>query len=198
MGLAQKKPRKYTADEYLRLERISETRHEYLHGEVFEMASANRRHNNISANLIRMIGNQILERKCSVYGSDMRLKIVASDKYTYPDVVGICGEELFEDEVEDTLLNPQLIIEILSKTTEAYDRGAKFESYQTIESFSEYVLITQESFRVEQFVRKDKNIWTYFEYRRPKDAIKLTSIRCELRLKDIYFKVPQKFPKEVT
>src|SRR6185369_1620461 len=148
MGLAQ--PQIYTPEEYLTLERESETRHEYIGGEIFEMAGANKHHNRISTNVIRPLDNQTIERNCNVYGSDLRIKISSTGKYTYPDIVAVCGEEVFEDETEDTLLNPMLIIEVLSKSTEAYDRGEKFEYYQTIESFREYVLITQEPFRVEQ------------------------------------------------
>ncbi len=154
MALAQQKPRLYTAKKYLISERESEIRHEYLNGEIFEMAGANKRHNRISTNLIHLIETQIRDRDCSVYGSDMRIRIPATQTYTYPDVVALCGPEEFEDETEDNLLNPTLIVEVLSKSTEAYDRGAKFEHYQTIESLREYVLITQEPFRVEQFVRK--------------------------------------------
>jgi len=197
MGLAQEKPKLYKSEEYLELERDSEIRHEYLDGEIFEMAGGNKRHNGISANLVRLLGNQLLEQDCIVYGSDMRVRITSTGKYTYPDVVAVCGEEIFEDETEDTLLNPMLIVEVLSKSTEAYDRGVKFEYYQTIESFREYVLVKQEPFRVEQFVRKEKNVWTYFEFRQPVDVVKLNSIDCELVLQDIYHKIQQKFPKEV-
>ncbi len=197
MGLAKKKPRLYTPEEYLEFERSSDIRHEYSNGEIYEMARANKRHNRISVNIIRLLDNQLLERDCNVYGSDMRVKITSTGKYTYPDVVAVCGDETFEDETEDTLLNPMLIVEVLSKSTEAYDRGGKFEYYQTIESFREYVLITQEPFRVEQYVRKEKNVWTYFEFRNAEDVVKLNSIDCGLVLRDIYHKVQQKFPKEV-
>ena len=197
MGLAQQKPKIYTSEEYLKLERAAEVRHEYLDGEIFEMAGANRRHNILSSNIIRLLGNQLLERECSVYSSDMRIKISPMGNYTYPDVVAVCGQEIFEDETEDNLLNPMLIVEVLSKSTEAYDRGAKFEAYQTIESFREYVLITQEPFRVEQFVRKEENVWTYFEFRRPDEIVKLNSIDCNLALRDIYHKIQPKFPREV-
>jgi Uma2 family endonuclease len=196
MGLAQPKDL-YTPEEYLRLERESDVRHEYIDGEIFEMAGAGKRHNQISANLMRLIGNRILERDCSIYSSDMRVKIPIPEKYTYPDLVGTCGGEKFEEENEDTLLNPNLLVEILSKSTEAYDRGTKFEFYQTIESFSEYILITQEPYRVEQFIRRDKNTWTYLEFRHPDDVLKLESVGCEISLRDIYHKVEQKFPKKV-
>ncbi len=197
MGQVRIQAKYYTPREYLAVEREAGFRHEYMDGEIFAMAGGNKRHNLISANVIRIIGNQILDRSCSVYGSDMRIKIPFTNAYTYPDVVGLCGPEEFEDDTEDNLLNPALIVDVLSKSTEAYDRGAKFESYQTIESLREYVLITQEPFRVEQFVRRDANTWTYFEFRTADDVLKLHSIECELCLRDIYHKVEQKFPKEV-
>jgi Uma2 family endonuclease len=197
MGLALKKPKIFTSTEYLEFERLSEVKHELINGEIFEMAGAVKRHNQISANIIRLLGNQLLERDCNAFSSDMRVKISAAGNYTYPDIVAVCGEEIYEDETEDTLINPQLIIEVLSKSTEAYDRGAKFEYYQTIESFREYVLITQEPFRVEQYVRKNENEWSYFEFRKPENIVRLNSIDCEISLQDIYHKIQQTFPKEI-
>jgi Uma2 family endonuclease len=197
MGLALKKPKLYTPAEYLEFERRAEVKHELIDGEIFEMAGATRNHNRISTNVVRLLDTQMLERDCNVYGSDMRVKITVTEKYTYPDVVAVCGEEIYEDENEDTLLNPRLIIEVLSKSTAGYDRGAKFEYYQTIESFQEYVLISQEPFRVEQYVRKTKNEWTYFEFRQSEEVVRLNSIGCELSLKDIYHKIQPKFPHEV-
>jgi Uma2 family endonuclease len=197
MGLALKKPKIFTSTEYLEFERLSEVKHELIDGEIFEMAGAVKRHNQISANIIRLLGNQLLERDCNAFSSDMRVKISAAGNYTYPDIVAVCGEEIYEDETEDTLINPQLIIEVLSKSTEAYDRGVKFEYYQTIESFREYVLITQEPFRVEQYVRKNENEWSYFEFRKPENIVRLNSIDCEISLQDIYHKIQQTFPKEI-
>jgi Uma2 family endonuclease len=197
MGLALKKPKLYTSAEYLEFERLSEVNHELIDGEIFERASSAKNHNLIAGNVLRLLDNQLLERECNVYGSDMRVKITAAGKYTYPDIVAVCGEEIYEDETEDTLINPQLIIEVLSKSTEGYDRGAKFEYYQTIESFREYVLITQEPFRVEQYVRRNKNDRAYFEFRKPEDIVGLNSIDCEITLQDIYHKIQQTFPKEV-
>ncbi len=196
MGLSQKKPKFVSPEEYLAFERDAVDKHEYFNGEIFAMAGAGRRHNQICTNLIHLIASQIRDRKCSVYGSDMRVK-VPNENYTYPDVVAVCGEELFEDKAEDSLLNPLVIIEVLSKSTEAYDRGAKFEQYQTIPGFREYVLITQEPYRVEQFVRQDVNAWTYLEFRTADDTLRLESIDCELRLSDIYFKVEPTFPMQI-
>jgi len=197
MGLELKKTKLYTSAEYLEFERNSKVKHELIDGEVFEMAGAVKRHNQISANIIRLLGNQLLERDCNAFSSDMRVKITAAGNYTYPDIVAVCGEEIYEDETEDTLLNPQLIIEVLSKSTAGYDRGVKFQYYQTIESFREYVLISQEPFRVEQYVRKSKNEWRYFEFRQAEDIVKLNSIDCQISLREIYHKIQPKFPRKV-
>src|SRR5215216_7594453 len=134
-------------EEYLAIERKSEIKHEFFAGEMFAMVGASKRHNLITANLIRILGNQLLERPCNVYPSDMRVKVSATGKYTYPDVVIACEEEKFDDAENDTLLNPVIIIEVLSESTEAYDRGKKFEQYQNIESLTEYLLIGQDPYR---------------------------------------------------
>lgn len=178
-----------TPAEYLALERRAEFKSEYFAGEMFAMAGASQRHNLIAANIIRALGNQLLERPCSVYPSDMRVKIGKINKYTYPDIMVVCGEERFEDEQHDALLNPMVIIEILSESTEAYDRGKKFEHYQSLESLREYVLISQDPYRVEQYVRQDDRTWTYSEFHQAEEIVHLPTIDCTLPLKDIYAKV---------
>lgn len=178
-----------TPEEYLALERRAELKSEYFAGEMFAMAGASRRHNLIAANIIRVLGNQLLERTYNVYPSDMRVKISKVGKYTYPDIVVACGEEQFEDDQKDTLLNPVVVIEILSESTEAYDRGKKFEHYQYLASLSEYLLITQDPYRVEQYVRQSDRTWTYLEFHNVEDTVRLRTIDCELALKDIYVKV---------
>lgn len=177
-----------TADEYLALERQAETKSEYFGGEVFAMAGASRLHNLIVANIIRVLGNQLLDGPCNVYPSDMRVKIATLNTYTYPDVVIACGEELFEDEQNDTLLNPIVIIEVLSDSTEAYDRGKKFDHYQSLASFVEYMLVTQETCHLEHYVRQDDRTWTYRSFHSPEDVVQLEAIQCTLVLKDIYAK----------
>jgi Uma2 family endonuclease len=117
------------------------------------------------------------------------MKIPRINKYTYPDVVVACSEEQFEDEQRDTLLNPRIIFEILSDTTEAYDRGKKFEHYQSLESLREYLLISQDSSRIEQYVRQDDRTWTYSEFHRADDTVHLPTIDCNLTLQDVYVKV---------
>ncbi len=177
-------------EEYLKIERTAEFKSEYLNGEMFAMAGASQPHNRIVSNIISALNPQLLQRDCNIYPSDMRVKIEKINKYTYPDVVVTCGKEILEDNHVDTLLNPILIIEILSASTEAYDRGEKFQHYQFIPSLVEYILITQNKIRVEQYVRQSDRTWLYCEYQSLDDIIKLESIDCELALKEVYAKVP--------
>lgn len=178
-----------TPDEYLAIERKAELKSEYYAGEVFAMAGASRQHNLIVSSIIRVLGNQLLERDCNVYPSDMRVKIEKTGKYTYPDVAVVCGAEQFEDTHRDTLLNPAVIVEVLSETTEAYDRGKKFENYQYIETLREYILVSQEPYRIERYVRQNDKNWTYSEYHEAEEIVELSTIGCELSLKDVYAKV---------
>lgn len=186
---AQPKPIRLSTEEYLARERRAEFKSEYFNGELFAMAGAQQAHNLIVGNLLRTLGNQLLERDCKVYSSDMRVKIAKINKYTYPDVVVTCGKENFEDAEVDTLLNPVVIFEILSDSTEAYDRGKKFQHYQFLESLSEYVLISQDAVRVEQYIRQSDKTWQYSQYQELGDLVKLESVNCELALKDVYVKV---------
>lgn len=178
-----------TPEEYLAVERNSEVKHEYFKGEIFAMVGASKRHNLITANIIRVLGNQLLNRSCNVYPSDMRVKVSATGKYTYPDVSVAFDEEKFDDAEKDTLLNPVVIIEVLSATTEAYDRGKKFEHYQHIESLTEYLLVAQEPYRIEQYVRQSNSEWRYSEFHDAGDVVRISVIGCELALKDVYAKV---------
>lgn len=179
-----------TPAEYLEIERKAEYKSEYFNGEMFAMAGAQRLHNLIVSNLIRSVGNQLLARDCNVYPSDMRVKIAKIDKYIYPDIAITCGTENFEDDHVDTLLNPVVIIEILPTSSEAYDRGRKFQHYQFIESLAEYILITPDAVRVEQFVRQSDRTWLYSEYQNLDDVVKLESVGCELALHEVYVKTP--------
>jgi len=178
-----------TPEEYLAAERKAEGKSEYFAGEVFAMVGASRRHNLVAANIIRVLGNQLVDRPCNVYPSDMRVKVSATGKYTYPDVVVACAEEQFDDAENDTLLNPVVIVEVLSASTEAYDRGKKFEQYQKIESLTEYILVAQEPYRVEQYIRQSDREWRYSEYHDAGEVIRINVINCELALRDVYAKV---------
>jgi Uma2 family endonuclease len=178
-----------TEQEYLAFERRSEFRHEYFAGEIFDMTGASREHNLIVTNLVVALGSQLRDRPCNVYANDLRVKVRRARHYAYPDVVVTCGEEEFEDAELDTLPNPLVVFEVLSDSTEAYDRGKKFESYQKVESLTDYLLVSQHARRVEQFTRGGGRDWVYTEAHEPGDAIKIRSVGCELRLEDVYLKV---------
>src|SRR5436190_16681809 len=144
-----------TPQEYLELERKAATKSEYLDGEMFAMSGVLREHSIIVINITSELNSQFVERPCEVHGPDMRVKVSATGLYTYPDVAAVCGEPAFEDAHVDTLTNPQLIIEVLSDSTESYDRGKKFAHYRTIDSLREYVLVSQTECRIERFLRQD-------------------------------------------
>ncbi len=175
-------------EEYLSYERASESRNEYLNGDIFAMAGASRNHNQISSNIVRLLGNQLLDKPCSVYAGDMKIKIGKADKYTYPDIAVSCDTEEFEDENEDVLLNPLVIIEILSDSTEAYDRGLKFFHYQFTDSLKEYILISQKLCRAEKFERQN-NIWIYSEIHSMDNILEIRTINCILPMAEVYRKV---------
>jgi Uma2 family endonuclease len=176
-------------EEYLAGERQADIRHEYFAGEVFAMAGASREHNQISANIVRLLGNQLLEKPCSVFASDMKVKIRKKEKYTYPDIVVVCEKEEYEDEHQDVLLNPVVLMEILSDSTEAYDRGDKFSHYQAIPSCAEYILISQYTFKMERFSRQPNNSWLYTIYQDENDVLSVRAIDCALPLAEVYRKV---------
>jgi Uma2 family endonuclease len=177
-----------TVEQYLTLERQSETRSEYLNGEVFAMTGASREHNLITGNVFGEIRAQLRGRSCEAYASDMRVAIPGTGLYTYPDVVVACGPPQFEDGELDTLLNPTLIVEVLSASTEDYDRGTKFAHYRTLASLAEYVLVAQDKVHVEHFVRQAEG-WLLTETDDLATTLDLPSIGCKLALADIYERV---------
>ncbi len=180
---------KITPEEYLEFEKNSELKHEYFDGEIFAMVGARKNHNRISTNLSRVLGNQLLKRPCDVFSSDMRVKVEAIEKYTYPDIVVACDKiEFLEDEL-DSLLNPVVIIEILSESTESYDRGLKFAHYRLIESLQEYILISQYHCQAEKFKRDEGGIWLFSSVDEMENSVKIESIKCELPLSEIYHRV---------
>jgi Uma2 family endonuclease len=179
---------RYTPAQYLALERKSPIKHEYHDGEMFAMAGASREHNLITLNLGREISAQLLDRPCEAYASEMRVLVSATGLYTYPDVVAVCGEPRFEDSEVDTLLNPTVIIEVLSSSTEAYDRGKKFAHYRRLESLQEYVLVAQDEVHVERYTREGEK-WVLTELSRLEDHLQLASIGCEVALSAIYAKI---------
>ena len=180
--------RVWTPAEYLAWERTAPSKHEYFGGEVFAMAGAKRRHNLLVANVVGELREALRRRPCEVYPSDMRVKVPATGLYTYPDALVVCDQPLFEDDEEDTLLNPMVLVEVLSKSTASYDRGEKFESYRAIPSFLEYVIVSQQKVLVEHFVRQSDGSWLMRE-RRAGERLELTSVRASIAVDEIYLKV---------
>jgi Uma2 family endonuclease len=181
--------RRLSPEEYLAIERKAKFKSEYFDGEMFAMAGASRKHNLIAGSVGARLTTQLDDRDCEVYISDMRVKVSPTGLYTYPDVVVVCGEPRFEDAEVDTLLNPKVLFETLSESTEGYDRGKKFEHYRTIASLAEYVLIAQDKPHIEHYVRQAGNQWLLSETSNLNDTIQLPSIECQLALSEIYRKV---------
>jgi Uma2 family endonuclease len=176
-------------EEYLARERRAEIKSEYHDGEVFAMSGASRAHNLIVTNFVRELSLRLRDRDCEVYPSDMRVKVDPTGLYTYPDVIVVCGEPAFEDEHVDTLLNPTLLIEVLSESTEASDRGKKFEHYRKLETLQGVVLVTQDEAHAERFTRQPDGQWLLGEASGLEAALHLASIDVTLPLADIYDKV---------
>ncbi len=178
-----------TPAEYLALERSAEIKGEYFDGEIFAMAGASRAHNLIVGNLIRELGNQLRKGPCEVYPSDMRVKVDLTGLYTYPDVVVVCDEPRFEDEHGDTLLNPTLLIEVLSESTEKYDRGKKSSHYRRLPSLKEYLLVSQEEPHLEHYARQDDDHWLLTEATGEEARIELPALQATIALAEVYARV---------
>ncbi|MBI5670075.1 MAG: Uma2 family endonuclease [Chloroflexi bacterium] len=176
-----------TPEEYLAFERASNTKHEYINGEVVAMTGASRNHNRIAGSAYAALYAQLRNRPCDIFPSDMRVK-TGDGEYTYPDISIVCGDARFEDDVIDTLLNPTVIIEVLSPSTAMYDRGTKFHHYRTIESLQEYVMIAQDSIHIEHYVRQGEH-WLLTDIDHPDTVVALPSIDCTLAVSDVYEKV---------
>jgi Uma2 family endonuclease len=181
-------PKTLTPEEYLAIERKAEYKSEYFDGEMFAMSGAQREHNLIAGNLYRELGNCLRTRGCEFYPSDMRVRTVGRH-YCYPDASVVCGPPEFLDGELDTLLNPSLIVEVLSPSTEAYDRGRKFERYQAIPSLRQYLLLASDRVHADLYVRQENGDWLLRPYRELADTVQLESIGCGLKLADLYEKV---------
>ena len=178
-----------TAAEYLAIERAAETKSEFFDGEMFAMAGTTKNHARIVMNLSRELSARLKGRRCEPFATDLRVKVEANGIYTYPDLVVVCGEQLFEDDLLDTLLNPTLIVEVLSETTERYDRVKKFDLYRALPSLLEYILVSQAEPRVEQFLRQPDGGWNLRITTDPTAFVNLTSIGCEIPFAEIYERV---------
>ena len=180
---------RFTPEEYLTLERQAQHKSEYLNGEIFAMSGASRRHNLITLNIGAGLHAQLRQRLCEVYTSDMRVKVSPTELYTYPDVVVVCDTPQFEDAELDTLLNPTLIVEVLSKSTADYDRGGKFEHYRTLASLQEYLLVAQDRCHIVHYIRQPDNTWVLSETHVLNDRLPLPSLSAQLLVSEAYTKV---------
>ncbi|MDQ3685671.1 MAG: Uma2 family endonuclease [Acidobacteriota bacterium] len=179
-----------TPEEYLAAERKAETKSDYYDGEVFLMSGASREHNLIVTNLVRELSMQLRGKPYEVYPNDMRVHIPATGLFTYPDVIVVCGKPLLkEDGYLDTLLNPMLIVEVLSPSTASYDRGQKFEHYRSLDSFQEYLLVEQHESKLARYTRQPDESWVLKDFRGASTRVELTSVGCVLTLADVYDKV---------
>lgn len=176
-------------DVYTDLERSSGIKHEYYRGSVYAMTGASPRHNLIVANVIALLHAQLRGRSCTVYPSDLRIKVEQTGLYTYPDISVICGELHLDSAKRDTATNPTVLVEVLSPSTRDYDRGTKFQHYRTIDTLCEYMVISQELPHIEQYIRQDNDEWLLREFERPGQVVTLESISCRLDLESIYEKV---------
>jgi len=180
--------------EYLAQERQADFKSEYLRGEVFAMAGASYEHTLIKDNLARKAGNQLENGPCHVLTSDMRVKVNSTGLYTYPDIAIVCEKPQFENEVFDTLLNPRAIVEILSDSTEKYDRGTKFGHYRQIPSLQEYVLVAQDRALVERFARQSDDSWLLTVFEGLSQTFAFVSVAAQIPLTEIYRGV--EFPEQ--
>jgi Uma2 family endonuclease len=177
-------------EDYLTMEEVSPVRHEYFDGEILQMAGASEKHNNIAGNIYGELYNQLKKRPCKVYQNDMRLYIEKEGIYTYPDVMVVCGKpEIKKYKNLDNILNPVLIVEVLSPSTADYDKGAKFEQYRTIESFKEYLLVSQDAKQITRYTKQSDGSWNLMDFIGDTTEIQLSSIECVLTSEDIYDKV---------
>lgn len=177
----------YTLEEYLELDHNSEEKIEFWDGHIFTLAGASLNHNQILVNSIFLLQLKLRGKGCRVFPSDMRIKFPTYPPYRYPDLSALCGEAKFEKlGKQDLLVNPNLIIEILSDSTTEFDRGYKFTYYKSIESFTEYVLIAQDRPHVSQFIKQSDNSWLNHEFNRIEDKFYLASLDCEIDLSELY------------
>lgn len=177
-------------EDWLAGERASlQGRSEYFGGEVFAMTGASAAHNAIVRNISGLLWTQMKGRPCQVFASDMKVRVRTADAGTYPDLVAFCDRPEFQDGRQDVLLNPSLIVEVLSDSTEAYDRGGKFALYRQLPSLREYLLISQHRVQAELYTRGADNRWTLSDFGALTDRIPLASVDCTLALAEVYDKV---------
>lgn len=191
MGLAKLRTATlYTPEDYLTFERGAETRHEFLDGEIYQMAGESLSHSRVCVNLSGEVRNKLKGKPCEALSPNMKVRTSSTSLFAYPDLTIVCGEPQFHDTKKDVLINPQVIFEVLSPSTENYDRTTKFQKYRMgNENLTDYVLISQDKSFVEHFNKQTDNVWVYQSYSEISDIFSIKTIDCELSLREIYDRV---------
>lgn len=198
MGLAKLKTKTAVAPEdYLKFERESLERHEFLDGRIYQMAGESLSHSRVCMNLAREVGNKLKNSPCEALSPNMKVRAASASLFAYPDLTIVCGEPLFHDLKKDVLVNPKVIIEVLSPSTAQYDRTKKFQKYRMgNETLTDYILITQEYAFIEHYIKQPDGSWLYRSYDDVEESFAIETIDCELSLREIYDRVELKEPPE--
>jgi len=184
---------KVTEEQYLAFDRAAEFRHEFLDGEIVAMSGGSPNHSGLKVNLVTEVATALRGSPCRAFDSDLRVR-VSSSMYVYPDLTVVCGKLLLADPRRDVLLNPKVIFEVLSPSTEHFDRGIKLRRYREIESLTDYILVDQDQIRIEQYTRGEANTWTLHDYQRAEDVLQIASVGISLPFATIYDRI--EFPAE--
>jgi Uma2 family endonuclease len=184
---------KVTAEEYLALDRAAEFRSEFIDGEIIAMSGGSQRHSKLQINLALEVETALRGTPCQAFSADLRVR-VSTRMYAYPDLTVVCGDLMLADGRQDILLNPKIIFEVLSPSTEYYDRGVKFRRYREVESLTDYILVDQDQARIEQFTRGDAHTWTFRDYQDASETLLIESIGVSLPIARIYERI--EFPSE--
>lgn len=187
--MLQRQPEYYTPEEYLALEEAAETKHEYFQGEIFAMSGGSTNHNRIAVSVCTILATEFEEKPCEVFSSDVKLLVQANGLYTYPDAMVVCGPVEYAEGRNDTVTNPIVIVEVLSKSTRDYDRDKKFELYRDLPSFRDYLLIDQDRVYIEHYHRLEEGRWVLTLYNNLDTSLTLTAIEVSLPVRRIYHKV---------
>jgi Uma2 family endonuclease len=198
MGLAKLKTETlYTAEDYLNFEREADTRHEFLDGEIYQMAGESLSHSRIYINLAAEIGSSLKGKRCEPLSPNMKVRTSTASLFSYPDLTIVCGEPIFHDRKKDVLTNPQVIFEVLSPSTAEYDRTTKFQKYRMgNETLTDYILVSQDKPFVEHFFKQADGNWLYQSYGAIDDILKIETVECQLSLREIYDRVELTFETE--
>ena len=180
--------KKHTAEEYLKMERRSATRHEFLDGKILATAGSNRVHNLIGTNTIIAIGSRLRGQKCEIFANDMRVSL-SNNRFCYPDVIVVAGDSTFADNEQDILLNPTVVVEAFSNSSQFQDKREKLESYLAMDSIRECLLVKEDEMRVEHYAKQNAKQWIYRIYNDREDVITLDSVNCKVSLAEIYAQI---------